>query len=219
MIFRDRHHAGHVLAGRLMHYADRDGVIVLALPRGGVPVGYEVATALRVPLDIFLVRKLGVPGHEELAMGAIASGGVQLMNPQVVRHLVGVGPDEIERVAAREEAELLRRERAYRGDRPQPEVAGKTVILVDDGMATGSSMRAAVTALRRQGPARLVVAVPVGAPDTCDAFRGEADEVVCAEMPDRFAGVGQWYFDFEQTGDDEVTRLLAYRDSPDRRRA
>lgn len=209
MIFRDRRHAGQVLAGRLVRYAGRDDVIVLALPRGGVPVGFEVARALGAPLDVFLVRKLGVPGHEELAMGAIASGGVRLLNQDVVRHLLGVGPGEIEAVAAREQAELQRRERAYRGDRPQPPVAGQTVILVDDGMATGASMRAAAMALRRQGPARLVVAVPVGAPETCEAFRDEADEVVCAATPERFAGVGQWYLDFEQTDDDEVQRLLA----------
>jgi putative phosphoribosyl transferase len=184
MIFRDRHHAGQILAKQLMRYAGRDDVIVLALPRGGVPVGFEVAQALRVPFDIFLVRKLGVPGHEELAMGAIAS---------------------------REKAELQRRERTYRGDRPEPRVAGQTVILVDDGMATGASMRAAATALRQQGPAWLVVAVPVAAPDTCDQFRAEADEVICAATPGCFAGVGKWYVDFGQTSDDEVRHLLHSR--------
>lgn len=209
MIFRDRRHAGQVLAERLMRHAGRDDVIVLALPRGGVPVGFEVARALRVPFDIFLVRKLGVPGHEELAMGAIASGGVQVLNDHVIRHLAGIDPAMIEAIASREKAELQRRERAYRGDRPEPEVAGRTVILVDDGMATGASMRAAVAALRKREPAQLIVAVPVGAPETCDEFRAEADEVICAATPEWFAGVGKWYVDFEQTSDDEVRDLLA----------
>ena len=211
MIFRDRHHAGQILAKQLMRYAGRDDVIVLALPRGGVPVGFEVAQALRVPFDIFLVRKLGVPGHDELAMGAIASGGVQVLNDDVIRHLAAIDPAAFDAVASRENAELQRRERTYRGDRPAPRVAGQTVILVDDGMATGASLRAAATALRQQGPAWLVVAVPVVAPDTCDQFRAEADEVICAATPGCFAGVGKWYVDFGQTSDDEVRHLLHSR--------
>jgi predicted phosphoribosyltransferase len=180
---------------------------VLALPRGGVPVAFEVAKALRAPLDIFLVRKLGVPGHEELAMGAIATGGVRVLNDDVVERLripFGV----IDSVAANELRELERRELAYRGNRPEPEVQGKTVILVDDGLATGSTMRAAVAALRQQGPARIVVAVPVSAPQTCDEYRMGADEIVCAITPEPFYGVGQWYRDFSQTTDEEVSELL-----------
>ena len=207
MLFRDRFDAGRQLAKRLMHYAGRDDVIVLALPRGGVPVGYEVAEALGAPLDVFLVRKLGVPGHEELAMGAIASGGIRVLNEQVVRMLLP-SEAEIARVEAAERQELERREREYPGDRPPPDVRGKVVILVDDGLATGSTMRAAVAALRRLGPARIVVAVPVGAAQTCEDFEDEADEAICAREPDPFHAVGAWYADFTQTSDDEVRGLL-----------
>ena len=213
MIFRDRQDAGRQLAERLGDFAGRGDTLVLALPRGGVPVGYEVARALRAPLDIFLVRKLGVPAHEELAMGAIASGGVRVLNEDVVRGL-GISQTVIDRVSAEEEVELLRREREYRDDRPPPQVAGRAVILVDDGLATGSTMRAAVEALRQQGPAQIVVAVPVGAPETCAAMNLVADSTVCAYMPDRFAAVGLWYEDFSQTTDDEVRALLAAAASP-----
>ncbi len=207
MLFRDRSDAGRALADRLTGYAGRNDVIVLALPRGGAPVGYEIARALHAPLDLFLVRKLGVPGHEELAMGAIASGGVRVLNEEVVESL-RIPDDTIEMVAAEEGRELERRERAYRGDRPAPDVRGKTVILVDDGLATGSSMRAAVAALRQRGPARIVVAVPVGARETCAEFHHLADETVCARTPDPFYAVGLWYADFSQTSDDEVRELL-----------
>jgi putative phosphoribosyl transferase len=208
MLFRDRTDAGRRLAARLGKYAERDDVIVLALPRGGVPVGAEVAHALGAPLDVFLVRKLGVPGREELAMGAIASGGVRVLNPDVVDEL-RIPPKWIDAAAAREGAELARREAAYRDGRPAPDVRGKTVLLVDDGLATGASMKAAVAALRDRGPARVVVAVPVGAPETCQEFEGLADEVVCAITPDPFYAVGSWYADFDQTTDDEVRDLLA----------
>lgn len=207
MLFRDRREAGRFLARHLMHYADQPDVLVLALPRGGVPVAYEVARALHAPFDVFLVRKLGLPGHEELAMGAIASGGVRVLNDDVVRAL-GISEDVIATVAAEELAELERRERAYRGHRPAPDVRGKTVILIDDGLATGSTMRAAVAALRQQGPARIVVAVPVGAPETCAEFQAEADEAICARTPDPFYAVGLWYRDFSQTTDEEVRDLL-----------
>src|SRR3954471_994073 len=205
--FRDRAEAGRLLAERLRQYAGRDDVPVLALPRGGVPVAYEVARALGVPLDVFLVRKLGVPGHEELAFGAIATGGVRLLNPDVVRGL-GIPPHIIDRVTAIERAELERREREYRGDRPPPDVRGKTVILIDDGLATGASMRAAVAALRQEKPARIVVAVPIAAPTTCEEFEDEVDEVVCARTPEPFYAVGLWYEDFSQTSDEEVRGLL-----------
>ena len=191
-----------------MKYADRDDVLVLALPRGGVPVGFEVAQALRAPLDVFIVRKLGVPGHDELAMGAIATGGVRVLNDDVVISLE-LEPDVIDAVAAREGKELARRERLYRGARPAPDVHGRTVILVDDGLATGSTMRAAVAALRKQTPARIVVAVPVAAPETCEEFKAEVDEVVCAATPRMFNGVGRWYENFSQTTDEEVHELLA----------
>ena len=206
--FRDRREAGRFLARELAAYANRPDVIVLALPRGGVPVGYEIAQALHAPLDVFLVRKLGVPGHEEYAMGAIASGGVSVLNEEVVQRL-GISPYQIETVAAREQRELERRERAYRGDRPEPEIRGRTVILVDDGLATGASMQAAVLALRRLQPARIVVAVPVAAPETCEQLREIADEVVCATTPEPFYAVGLWYEDFSQTSDEEVRALLA----------
>jgi predicted phosphoribosyltransferase len=195
------------LAAQLTEYAGRADVLVLALPRGGVPVAYEVARALAAPLDVFVVRKLGVPGHEELAMGAIASGGVRVINPWVVRQLA-ISSQEIERVAAAELEELRRRERAYRGERPFPEVHGRRVILIDDGLATGSTMRAAAAALRPRGPAELVVAVPVAAEETCDEFRKDVDRIVCAMTPEPFLAVGMWYEDFEQTSDDEVRELL-----------
>jgi putative phosphoribosyl transferase len=206
--FLDRTEAGRALAADLAEYAGRDDVLVLALPRGGVPVGYEVALALGAPLDVFIVRKLGVPGHEELAMGALASGGVRVLNAFVVDRLQIPG-NAIDAVARREQAELERREREYRGGRPAPDVRGRTVILVDDGLATGATMRAAARALRMQGPARVVVAVPVAAGETCEEFRGEVDDVVCTLTPEPFYGVGQWYGDFGQTTDDEVRALLA----------
>jgi predicted phosphoribosyltransferase len=205
--FRDRADAGRVLAKALERYASQPDVLVLALPRGGVPVAYEVARALRAPLDVFLVRKLGVPGHEELAMGAIASGGVRVLNSDVVHHL-HIPDAIIDAVAQQEQEELDRRAREYRGDRPPPDVRGQTAILVDDGLATGSTMRAAAAALRRQQPARLVVAVPVAAPATCQELRSEVDDVVCALTPEPFYAVGVWYEDFSQTTDEEVRSLL-----------
>jgi predicted phosphoribosyltransferase len=205
--FRDRHHAGRVLAEQLAAYADRPDVLVLALPRGGVPVAFEVARALHAPLDVLVVRKLGVPGREELAMGAIASGGVRVINEPVVRAL-GIPQREIDSIAAREERELERRNRLYRGDRPAQEVRGRTVILVDDGLATGSTMHAAIMALRPQQPARIVAAVPTAAPDTCEQLRAIADEAVCATTPDPLGAVGVWYQDFSQTTDEEVRELL-----------
>jgi putative phosphoribosyl transferase len=208
MIYRDRFDAGKRLASQLADYVNRSDVLVLALPRGGVPVAFEVAEALRAPLDIFLVRKLGVPGHEELAMGAIATNGVRVLNEEVVNYLRVPG-EVIDAVAADELRELERRERTYRGARPAPDVVGKTVILVDDGLATGSTMRAAATALRQQQPARIVVAVPVSAPQTCDEYRMGVDEIVCAVTPEPFHAVGQWYEDFSQTTDEEVRDLLA----------
>ena len=213
MIFADRREAGRFLAEKLDAYADRPDVLVLALPRGGVPVAYEVARALHAPLDVFLVRKLGLPGHEELAMGAIASGGVIVLNEDVVGAL-GIPRDLIERVAAAEQQELERRERAYRDNRPPPDVRGRTVILIDDGLATGSTMRAAVAALRKLGPARIIVAVPIGAPETCAEFEQEADDVLCAVTPQPFYAVGLWYRDFSQTTDEEVHELLEQAAEP-----
>jgi putative phosphoribosyl transferase len=207
MLFRDRLDAGRQLAQKLKKYAGRPDVIVLALPRGGVPVAFEVARALRAPLDVFLVRKLGLPGHEELAMGAIGSGGVRVLNEDLVRAL-RIPEEEIDAVTVEEQRELERREREYRDDRPAPDVRRRTVILVDDGLATGSTMRAAVAALRRQHPARIVVAVPVGAGETCADFGADADEVICARTPDPFYAVGLWYGDFGQTSDEEVRDLL-----------
>jgi predicted phosphoribosyltransferase len=206
--FRDRAEAGDLLANRLSGLAGKDDVVVLALPRGGVPVGYEVAKSLRVPLDVFVVRKLGVPGHEELAMGAIASGGVRLINHDVVDAL-GIPPAVIDQVTEREQVELERREHLYRGNRPLLPLTDHTVVLVDDGLATGSTMRAAVAAVRRQEPARLVVAVPVGAAETCQELASEADEVLCLRSPDPFVAVGLWYRDFTPTSDHEVRSLLA----------
>jgi predicted phosphoribosyltransferase len=208
MLFRDRADAGRQLASRLRHYVGRDDVLVLGLPRGGIPVAYEVARALGAPLDVFVVRKLGVPGQEELAMGAIATGGVRVVNRDVVDALY-IPPDVLDRAAAAESLELERRERSYRGDRPEPRVAGKTVILVDDGLATGSTMRAAVAALRAQDPARIVVAVPVAAPSTCEELRREVDEMVCLATPEPFMAVGRFYQDFSQTTDEEVRERLA----------
>ncbi len=208
MLFRNRFDAGRQLAARLGRYAGRSDVVVLALPRGGVPVGYEVARALGAPLDVFVVRKLGVPGHEELAMGAIASGGVRVLNEDVLRELP-LSQEEIDAVAAAEQRELARREAAYRDGRHPVDVRDKIVILVDDGLATGATMRAAVAALRRLGPARVVVAVPVGAPSTCADLNDEADEAICAQEPEPFFAVGMWYQDFTQTSDEEVRELLA----------
>jgi len=205
--FRDRVEAGQYLAQRLLQYANAADAVVLGLPRGGVVVASEVARKLGLPLDIFLVRKLGVPGYEELAMGAIASGGVRVMNEDVLRQ-ISVSESSIEAVTRREERELLRREEAYRGNRPRLDVKDLTVILVDDGLATGATMRAAVRALRGQGPRRLVVAVPTAAPDTCDEFRVEVDEILCAMTPTPFHAVGAWYEDFSQTTDEEVQQLL-----------
>jgi putative phosphoribosyl transferase len=207
MLFRDRVEAGRQLATKLTAYAGRPDVLVLALPRGGVPVAFEVARALDAPLDVFLVRKLGLPGFPELAMGAIATGGVQVLNQDVVR-ATGVPEAVVASVTAEERRELKRRERDYRGDRPPPDARGRVVILVDDGLATGASMRAAVEALRRLGPARIVVAVPVGSPQTCAEFQAEADEAICARTPEPFFGVGRWYDDFSQTTDEEVRSLL-----------
>jgi putative phosphoribosyl transferase len=205
--FQDRHDAGRQLAVELHAYANRPDVIVLALPRGGVPVGFEVATALGAPLDVFVVRKLGLPWEKEVAMGAIASGGVRVLDADLIR-AARVSEAEVEQVTAIERAEVVRRERQYRGERPFPDLSGKTVILVDDGLATGSTMRAGVAALRQKGPSRVVVAVPVAAPATCNAIRDIADEIVCAMTPEPFRAVGYWYHDFSQTSDEEVQELL-----------
>ena len=204
----DRHQAGAVLAQRLAALEGRGDIVVLALPRGGVPVGFEVARALRAPLDVFVVRKLGVPGHEELAMGAVASGGVRVLNEDVLGWQA-ISPEAIDRVTRQEQVELERREHAYRGGRPATVVAGKTVIIVDDGLATGSTMHAAVLAVRKLDPVHIIVAVPVGARESCDALRKVADEVVCPLIPEPFSAVGLWYADFSQTTDDEVRELLA----------
>jgi putative phosphoribosyl transferase len=206
--FENRREAGRRLAAQLRPFANRADVLVLGLPRGGVPVAFEVATALDAPLDVFIVRKLGLPWHEELAMGAIASGGVRTLDHDLIR-VARVSDADVARVTAQEQAELERREYQYRGTRAFPDLTGRTVILVDDGLATGWTMRAAVAALRQEGPARVVVAVPVAAPDTCDAFRDIADEIICAETPEPFIAVGVWYEDFSQTTDGEVHDLLA----------
>ena len=205
--FRDRAQAGQLLSKKLKPYADRPDVTVLALPRGGVPVAREVARALHAPLDVFLVRKLGAPGQEELAMGAIASGGVRVLNQDVVESM-GIPAHVIDSVAAKEVQELARRERLYRGDRPAPDVMGRTVVLVDDGLATGATMRAAVAALRQMKPARIVVAVPVAAVPTRREFAGEVDEIVCLHTPEPFFSVGFWYEDFSQTTDEDIREML-----------
>ena len=206
--FADRTEAGQRLARALHAYAGRADLLVLALPRGGVPVAYEVARALGAPLDLLLVRKLGVPGHEELAMGAIASGGIRVLNREVIA-ATGVGESQIEAAAAREQRELERRAGAYRGERPPPTIAGRCVILIDDGLATGATMRAALAALRPQHPAALVVAVPVAPPETLARLRAEANDVVCLEAPEAFYAIGAWYRDFGQLHDDQVRALLA----------
>ncbi|HKS28676.1 MAG TPA: phosphoribosyltransferase [Pyrinomonadaceae bacterium] len=206
--FQNRTEAGRALARKLMNYSDRPDVLVLALPRGGVPVAYEVAKALNAPLDIFVVRKLGVPGNEELAMGAVASGGLRVLNEGLIRN-VGISEAAIELVTARELRELERRERFYRGRRPALDVRGRTVILVDDGLATGATMQAAVKALRLQKPAEIIVSAPVAARRTCEEFRRRGSALcVCAQTPEPFDGVGQWYRDFSQTTDEEVIELL-----------
>ena len=204
--YRDRRHAGAELARRLGHLKAAD-VVVLALPRGGVPVAFEVARALNASLDVFVVRKLGLPGHPEYAMGAIASGGVRVLNDDVVT-LYGIPERAVDAIARHEHLELERRERAYRNGRPPLDVSGRTVVLIDDGLATGSTMKAAVEAVRALEPARIVVAVPVGSPDTCRDFAAIADDIVCARAPEHFAAVGQWYDDFGQTTDEEVRELL-----------
>lgn len=206
MLFRDRREAGKKLGAALGRFSQTDAV-VLALPRGGVPVGFEVSQALNVPLDVFVVRKLGVPGQEELAMGAIASGGVRVLNRTIVEGLA-IPPEQIDAVAAREQRELERREQAYRGGRGPLDVQGGTAILVDDGVATGSTMRAAVTALRQKGPREIVVGVPVASRYICDELQEESDETVCLYTPLDFFAVGQWYKEFSQTSDDEVRALL-----------
>jgi predicted phosphoribosyltransferase len=207
-LFRDRAQAGGELAAVLSEYAGREDVAVLALPRGGVPVGFEVACKLGSPLDVFVVRKLGLPEQPELAMGAIASGGFRVLNDEVVE-AAEVPPETIEEVAAREHEELARRETVYRGERAALTVEGKTVILVDDGLATGSSMRAAVRALREQRPAQIMVAVPIAPPATCEELAAEADAVVCAHTPEPFLAIGAWYEHFPQVSDDEIRELLA----------
>ncbi|MGH2820756.1 MAG: phosphoribosyltransferase [Actinomycetota bacterium] len=206
-VFRDRTDAGRALAEKLAGLDEAAGAIVLALPRGGVPVAYEIALELGISLDVFAVRKLGVPGHEELAFGAIATGGVRVLNEDVVRSL-GISEEVIETVATREERELERRQRSYRGNRPAPDVAGRTAVMVDDGLATGSTMRAAITAVKKLHPRRVVVAVPVGAASTCRQLRQEADRVVCVATPEPMTAISVWYQDFAQTSDDEVRELL-----------
>jgi len=218
MPFRNRADAGRQLAAKLIAYADDPTVMVLGLPRGGVPVAYEVAVALRAPLDVFVVRKLGVPGHRELAMGAVASGGVRVLNHEVIEAL-GITPATIEAVAASELRELIRQERLYRGDAPSPSFRGRQVIIVDDGLATGSTMLAAVRAIRQNEPAKIVVAVPVGAEETCDRLSYETDELACLLTPPLFHAVSLWYEEFSQTSDEEVRSLLeaaAAHDAPAR---
>jgi len=207
VLFEDRRHAGEVLARRLREYVGRPDVVVLALPRGGVPVAFEIARELSAPLDVFLVRKLGVPGQEELAMGAIASGGVQVLNPDVLSS-VFVPPGAIEEAAEREGRELARRERHYRGDRPPLSLEGKTVLLVDDGLATGTSMKAAVAGLIQHAPARIVVAVPVASQRACQQMGDDVDALVVVVTPEPFYSVGEWYEHFDQTSDEEVRALL-----------
>jgi putative phosphoribosyl transferase len=205
--FRNRSEAGRVLAGLLKSHANDPNAVVLALPRGGVPVGYEVARVLRTPLDVFVVRKLGLRGHSEFAIGAIATGGVRVLNAEAVRSL-NISSEEIEATALEEQQELERREAAFRGSRPPLEIHGRNVILVDDGLATGSTMRAAVVALRQKRPQSITIAVPVAAPDTCYELRAEVDDVICPLTPEPFIAVGLWYEDFAQTTDEEVRELL-----------
>lgn len=212
----NRSEAARPLAEALQPYAGRSDVLILGLPRGGVPVAYEVAQTLKASLDLMLVRKLGVPGHEELAMGAIATGGIRVLNDDVVEGL-GISDADIERIAAREQQELQRRDRVYRGNRPPPDMEGQCVILVDDGLATGATMRSAIAAVRRQNPARLVVAVPVAPLHTVARLREEADEVVCPATPEPFFSIGQWYEDFAPVSDEDVRALLeqAWREQPE----
>jgi putative phosphoribosyl transferase len=205
--FRDRSDAGRVLAQKLKHYKNRSDVLILGLPRGGVPVAYEVAKELNAPLDLFLVRKLGVPGHEELAMGAIATGAVRVLHEGIIREL-GISQQMVDKITADEQRELERRDRLYRGDKPSPSVQDRVVIIIDDGLATGSTMKAAVAALRQQRPARLIVAVPTAPAETCNELKEMADEVICIEMPEPFYAVGGSYIDFRQTTDEEVHDLL-----------
>ena len=205
--FRDRTEAGRILAARLKAYGARPDVVVLGLPRGGVVVAYEIAQALGAPLDVFVVRKLGVPGHSELAFGAIASGGARVLNDEVLA-AAAISEQTIERVTEEQQKELARRERLYRGDRPSPELRGRTVVLVDDGLATGATVRAAVAALRQHEPARVVVAVPTGAPSSCARLADEVDELLCERTPDPFYAVGLWYEDFSEVTDDDVRELL-----------
>ena len=207
MYFLNRREAGRILAEHLRRYSNKRDVSVLALPRGGVPVGYEVARRLNVPLDVFTVRKLGVPGHQELAMGAIATGGLRILHEGIIREL-GISEQTIETVSEQEQRELERRDRIYRGDRPSPPIEGRTVIVVDDGLATGSTMKAAVQALRQRSPARLIVAVPTAPVGTCEELKDIADEVICEVTPDPFFAVGGSYADFSQTSDDEVRALI-----------
>ena len=216
MRFRDRSEAGRQLATFLTGYANRGDVVVLALPRGGVPVAFEIARSLHAPLEVFLVRKLGVPGHPELAMGAIATGGVRVLSHDIIGQLA-ITADEVEEVTQRERLELDRRDRMYRGNRPPTPLVKRTVILVDDGLATGATMEAAILAVRQSGPARVVVAAPVGAAETCERLRTIADEVVCASTPDFFQAVGLWYERFDQTSDEEVIELLGAASAPDGR--
>lgn len=206
--FRDRREAGQMLAAQLAAYTGRTDILVLALPRGGVPVGFEIASALHVPLDVLVVRKLGVPGEEELAMGALAGGGIRVLNRDVVRYL-HISDEVIDTAATREQQELERRERLYRGERPAYAIHGRTVILVDDGMATGATMRAAITVVRQQQPAHIVVAIPTAAPSTCDELTADGIEVVCLTKPEPFYGVGFWYEDFPQLSDEAVRAILA----------
>ena len=206
-LLTDRREAGRLLAEKLTNYTGRDDVVVLGLPRGGVVVAFEVAKALDAPLDVFLVRKLGAPGQEELAMGAIASGGVRVMNADVVDAL-GLNDAQVEAVAAREQVELERREQAYRGDSEPLDLAGKTVILVDDGLATGASMRTAIRSLKSHRPGRIVMAVPTAPHSTCLALEREVDEAICLMTPEPFRAIGQWYLDFSQTSDQEVVAFL-----------
>lgn len=206
--FINRSEAGRLLGDALQSYADRSEVLILALPRGGVPVGFEVAKALNAPLDLMLVRKLGVPGHRELAMGAIATGGARILNQDVIA-MYNISAETIDQVAASEQSELQRRSQAYRDELPEPDLNNRCVILVDDGIATGATMRAAVAALRQAGPSEIVVAVPVGAPTTLNLLRNEADKVICLAVPDMLFSIGQWYSDFTQVSDEEVRDLLA----------